>query len=250
MKRLFLLLVIMFMISCENSNVVNEEEFEPEIIPAVSLLSASSAGEKQVIQIKANIEYDIDVTSNWLSVEKVNGGIKIVIDSNIDYISRAATVAVYNVGYGIRETIKVTQKARRCNIGDLVVMNGEEGVAYHVSGTKVKLISVRAVNGFTWQEACDYFKKLGTGGWQLLSIAELQKLYDAKSSIATTLYNNGGGFLQGWYWSSEIDSSDYVDVFYFEDWTFGGAGSVGSKHSSNRSSSSYARATISFDNEY
>ena len=106
MKRLFFLAIIcVFAISCQNE----DENFVPEIILSESSLTFEQSGGSKTIKITSNIEYDIDENCNWLSIENLNGGIKIAVTASTDVGSRYATIKIFNLSYDITESISIKQ---------------------------------------------------------------------------------------------------------------------------------------------
>ena len=55
------------------------------------------------------LEYDVDENCNWVSIERLNGGIKIEVSAFIDVGSRYATIKILNLSYDITESISIKQ---------------------------------------------------------------------------------------------------------------------------------------------
>ena len=116
MKKLFLLLAVagLFITSCESGGIEEENggsAIIPEITYSPKLLEFDSKGGEQEVVITANFEYDVTENADWLSINRVKNGVKVLADKSEQTSARTANVVISNDKYDIRKIIEVRQGA-------------------------------------------------------------------------------------------------------------------------------------------
>jgi len=108
MNRFTLYLIGLFL------TVVSCAKVEP-ITPILSLtpevLNFGAEGGSQEVKIVANITYDISENVDWLSFNKGDGKIDVVVAASTEKSSRRANILIWNMDYDIVKSIQVTQEA-------------------------------------------------------------------------------------------------------------------------------------------
>ena len=90
---------------------VSQGAFIPELTVATETLSFSTDGGKQDVAITANIEYEVNISAEWLSCTKNENGITITVPNYAEIEKRTAEITISNEKYSISKIIKVTQCA-------------------------------------------------------------------------------------------------------------------------------------------
>ena len=199
---------------------ITQKEFTPYLSISQSALSFTADGGMQSIDITTNIEYNIDVSIDWLSYGKDEDKITFVASQNLKSktTKRSADIVIYNERYNKYLTIKIEQQPYK--IGDLLAKNGAMGIIYYIDSSIIKLVSVEESSLVTWEGAKTWCKNYGN--WMLPTINELQTIYNRKSVLNSSLTAYGHQtFGNGCYWSSEgagyFQGSYYVYLVDFED---------------------------------
>ena len=121
MKRLFLLLamVALTFTSCENFSLedlfggmgqeppANEIEYTIEF--DLTLLDFDASGGEQKVEIRSEIDYEVLCEADWVTCERVDGGVMLYIAAHEGKEARQAMVVVYNKEYNIYKSIVVKQ---------------------------------------------------------------------------------------------------------------------------------------------
>ena len=228
-------------VSSEKYNVsktikVTQAAFVPKL--EISVTSTSYEydynGDEFTVAITSNFDYDVITTANWVKYIKDAEGVKISVQKNNYTETRTAEVKIYSKKYNLKgKTISIMQDASPIEIGAIVTKNGARGVVFDINGETTKIVSVEEGYGLQWcydpsyEEAPDcnngannmksimdhvfwevyypafkWCSDYGAGSWYLPAINELEKIYNASSTINATLKANGYLELWGVYWSS------------------------------------------------
>ena len=90
-------------------------EYQSSFLPEISInpeeLTFIGEGGTQDVAIAANIEYDITVNTDWLSVERTNTGIKVIATASDLKTIRTGEIVITSSTYDIHKTITVTQES-------------------------------------------------------------------------------------------------------------------------------------------
>ena len=117
MKKLLLLLAAVGMIfsACEGGEGVEEENggapFVPEITISPNDLTFGCNGGEQEVVITANFEYEVAERASWLTVERTDEGLLVVVDANKNTSERSAFISITNSQYDINKSIEIYQEA-------------------------------------------------------------------------------------------------------------------------------------------
>lgn len=191
--------------------IVKQKKFVPSITIYQSELYFEADGNTKQITIKANFDYEVETTVNWISFEKVANGIAVIASQNkyVKTNNRTTEINIYNEQYSIAHTVNIVQYPYK--LGDIATINGVKGVVYSAEPTTTKIISTIETSA-DWYGAKTWCSNLG-GGWKLPSRDELLRICDNYSIINTALLNNGYRALKtDRYWSS-TDALDTVSAY-------------------------------------
>lgn len=84
----------------------------PELEVTTTELNFSADGGSQIVEVKANFDYDITTTAEWFTYEKCENGICIVVSKNYNQSSLEAEIEVGSNEFDIEPTIiSVKQEA-------------------------------------------------------------------------------------------------------------------------------------------
>lgn len=111
MRKITILLLALCcaVVSCSTSG--SGDDFEPLLLLKAESLNYKADGGAQEVEIVANVTYDMTTTANWLSCEKSEKGVKIVVDASKEAVSRSARVLIWNLKYEISKVVNVSQEA-------------------------------------------------------------------------------------------------------------------------------------------
>lgn len=239
MKKLFLFLSILcfMLVACESDNTDNTD-YTITISPK-ELTFSNEEGEK-TISITANFEYEVADDVSWITTEKIYNGVLVMVKRNDGHSERTAEILVYNDNYDVKENIKIVQKAGPYKLGDLVTINGCNGVVFQ-TGTITKIVSVNETKAIwsgveektgatnsddgvgnmaaikkmaSWEYYYPAFKWCSDYGpdWYLPAYRELYDIYEKIETINSTLYANGYTAIKNgvYYWSSTGSTSSNI----------------------------------------
>lgn len=186
--------------------IVKQKKFVPSITIYQSELYFEADGNTKQITIKANFDYEVETTVNWISFEKVANGIAIVASQNkyVKTNNRTTEINIYNEQYSIAHSIKIVQYPYK--LGDIATINGVKGVVYYADSKTTKIISTVETSA-NWNDAEAWCNNL-EGYWWLPSRSELIEICDNYSVISSTISAKGYTSLKigsEWYWSSTYD---------------------------------------------
>ena len=118
MKKLLIMLAAVGMIftACEGNGGVEEENgggtpFIPEISYSPKIVEFESVGGEKEITITANFEYEVSTSADWLDIETLETGIKVVAEKNTKTSERSTNIAISNERYNITKVVEVKQAA-------------------------------------------------------------------------------------------------------------------------------------------
>lgn len=168
----------------------------------ISTLEFNYKGEGQTITIKANFDYDVTITADWITYKKNGDEIKFIASKNYHTTNRTAEVKIFSSKYNlVGKTINIMQTEHPLQIGAIVTKNGGDGVVYYHNGNSIKLISVEEIADY-WSTCYTWCSNYGSG-WYMPKIDALQEIYANKSIINNTLSESGHKELSGTYWSDD-----------------------------------------------
>ena len=104
-------------LSNSNYNLIAElyviqKAFSPsEIVIDPEILSFTTEGGAQDVEITTNFEYEVTTDANWLTIERKTNGISITASAYFEVEERTAEIIVLNEKYGISKTINIIQSA-------------------------------------------------------------------------------------------------------------------------------------------
>lgn len=226
-----------------------QKAFEPMLeVEEVSTFEFDYKGGEQVITVTTNFDYDV-VVPEWITYEKVENGVKILVPRYVYAETRTDEVKIYSEKYQLEGgTITVSQTPPSCPVGTILTKNDVTGVVFYFDETLIKIVSVTegaslqwstedATAGATsvdngadnmskivsidgWETKYPAFKWCADYGtdWYLPARSELNELYNHESVINTVLEENDFTPLaSSWYWSSTEDGDNYAYTLNFED---------------------------------
>ena len=89
---------------------VNQRAFTPILkVQDITSYNWDYAAGEQTIDVEANVDYNISVNVDWLSVGKITNGIKVRYTTNSDLSSRSGQIVLGNEQFQLSATINVTQ---------------------------------------------------------------------------------------------------------------------------------------------
>ena len=221
-------------------------------IKSTAPLEFDYKGASKTVSVAANFEYDIEVTSSWITCSKVTDGVKIVAAANSDYEARTAEVKIYSAKYGKEgAVIAVNQGPCGCQLGDVMTINKTKGIVFYIGNNQIKLVSVNTTNSqysteyvetsandmyngannmakikarSSWTSRYPAFKwcsDRGTG-WYLPAYYELQELYNQKALVDGVLVTQNATPIGEWHWTSTEFNYSYAYLLNFTDgvWRF------------------------------
>lgn len=91
---------------------ITQTPLAPYVTLSTSSLQIDCMSGAAQISVESNVTYEVSVEADWLTVEKVDGGLRVVYDANTDASdTRTAQIVLSNTQYGISKTVQVTQTA-------------------------------------------------------------------------------------------------------------------------------------------
>ena len=103
---LYLIGLSLAIVSCTKA-----EPTTPIISVTPEVLNFEAEGGSQRVTVTTNITYDISESADWLSCEKGNGEIKVVVAASTEKNPRRANILIWNLDCDIAKSIQVIQAA-------------------------------------------------------------------------------------------------------------------------------------------
>ena len=102
--------------ACENNAGVEEENgggtpFIPEITYSPKIVEFESVGGEKEVAVTANFEYEVSTSADWLYVEILETGIKVLAEENTKTSERSTNIVISNEKYNITKVVEVKQAA-------------------------------------------------------------------------------------------------------------------------------------------
>ena len=79
---------------------VIQKAFEPKITIEPKTLNFAVEGGTQDITIKANFEYEVSASADWLTFTKINKGIAVIVPEYTEFEERTADITIISMGDG------------------------------------------------------------------------------------------------------------------------------------------------------
>ena len=118
MKKLLIMLAAVGMVftACEGNGGIEEENgggtpFIPEINYSPKIIEFKSIGGEKEVTITANFEYEVSTTADWIDIEILKTGIKVVAEENAKTSERNTSIVISNKKYDITKVVEVKQVA-------------------------------------------------------------------------------------------------------------------------------------------
>lgn len=224
---------------------VKQEAFVPILeIEDVLTIECDYKGGEKVIAVTANFDYDVTTTADWVTYNKSNSGINIIVHQNYIMEISTAEIKIFSERYNLSgNTITITRTESPLQIGTIITKNGVKGVVFDIDDTTTKMVSITETSA-DWYDAKTWCSNYGTG-WYLPTTYEWKMIAKNRSTINSALSANGYTTLTHdyVYWSSTELYNDY-DYAYIHDFSSGGYGNGYQR----KSYSSYVRAVLVFEN--
>ena len=248
-----------------------QKAFEPVLeVEEVSTFEFDYKGGEQVIAVTTNFDYDV-VVPEWITYEKVENGVKILVPRYVYAETRTDDVKIYSEKYNLEgSTITISQTPPPCPVGTVITKNDITGVVFYFDETLTKIVSVEEGTSLLWstehviagteslENGADNMSKImAIEGWEtkypafkwcadygvnwcLPARNELKELYSHESVINAVLEENGYQAINAsWYWSSTEDKDNYAYTINFAD---------GDACYENKSIESGVRAVFAYEN--
>lgn len=218
---------------------ITQDKFIPEfLIETISNLEFDYQKAERTIMVTSNFDYEVSVSSDWISYERVSNGVKIQLQQHFEIDNnRAAEIVIYSDKYHKpSHTITIAQSASPKQIGAIVNINGAKGVIFYIDDSTTKIVSIEettavyctirgsgrfhgmfdlnnGINNMVTNSYYPAFQWCADYGenWYLPAIGELEKIYRQLDLVNYTLktcnYNVISTSNTPIYWSSSEDES-------------------------------------------